>query len=92
MDFILSKIISRPKNGQNATAADSLEHLTADRTPIDPQQIQFFDDLNGVAIVVCVRLIDLFGILVPRVKMTRGIGISSQLALMVVDAPPIATV
>lgn len=53
MDFILSKIISRPKNGHN-TSVDSLEHLGADRqmTAIDPQQIQFFDDLNGVAIVV----------------------------------------
>lgn len=54
MDFILSKIISRPKNGQNATGVDSIEHLTIDRTAIDPQQIQFFDDLNGVAIVVIV--------------------------------------
>lgn len=52
MDFILSKIISRPKNGHTATGADSLEHLSTDRTAIDPQQIQFFDDLNGVAIVV----------------------------------------
>lgn len=57
MDFILSKIISRPRNGHNATV-DPIEHLGIDQTTINPQQIQFFDDLNGVAIVVmfnCLR-------------------------------------
>lgn len=52
MDFILSKIISRSRNDHGPNV-DTLEHLSIDhRTAIDPQQIEFFDDLNGVAIVV----------------------------------------
>lgn len=56
MDFILSKIISRSRNGQTDTV-DALEHLSDDcATPIDTQQTQFYDDLNGVAVVVNVEL------------------------------------